>query len=308
MSLRNFVIQSSPRDFWLATGLTVIAAAVCFYLIFRWLHRARLIADTPTAYIRSAAQGYVELQGWASMMDGAPIHAPLSGLACVWYSYRVEQKTDDNDRWRTIENGVSEAIFHLDDGTGLCIVDPEGADITPSVRLCWRGLLRRPGAAPSSTGFRDSLLSSKPYRYTECRIQDGDPLYAIGQFVALGTADTATMNEEIRDLLSRWKQNRPELLRRFDTDRDGEIGSQEWEEVRRQAEREVMASWHEKTQHAELPLLRKPEHGRPYLLSTVPQETLTTRYRRNAGLAILGFLLLGSGAAWALGLRFGALF
>jgi hypothetical protein len=308
MSIRDLVVQSSPREFWLAASLTVCAAMACFYLIFRWLHHARLIADTPTAYIRSAAQGYVELQGWAKMMDGAPIHAPLSGLPCVWYSYKVEQKTKDDDRWRTIESSVSEAIFYLEDGTGRCIVDPEGADIIPSVRLCWRGLLRRPGVAPSSTEFRDTLLSSGPYRYTECRIQDGAPLYAIGQFVALGTADTATVNEEIRDLLSRWKQNRRELLRRFDADGDGEIGPHEWEEVRRQAEREVMASWHERPHQTELPLLKKPEHGRPYLLSTQPQEVLIARYRRNAGLAILGFLAFGSGAAWALSLRFGAPF
>src|SRR5690606_33056614 len=122
-----------------------------------------------------AAQGYLELEGRARMMVGEPIHAPLSGALCVWYSYKVEEREADyqagrsTSRWRTIERGVSEAIFYLEDDTGRCIVDPDGAEVTPSVRLKWHGKLARPGCAPNQTGLWDSLFSSGPYRYTECR-------------------------------------------------------------------------------------------------------------------------------------------
>lgn len=50
-----------------------------FYLGFRQLHRARLIEDTPTSRIRSAAQGYAELEGRAVAL-GDPLYAPLSGV------------------------------------------------------------------------------------------------------------------------------------------------------------------------------------------------------------------------------------
>lgn len=305
MALRDFLIQASPRSFWLVLVLATAAAAGCFFLFLRWLHRARLMVDTPTAAIRSAAQGYVELEGIARMMDGEPVLSPLSGRPCVWYRYSVEHKGTHDDDWRTVESGVSESIFHLDDGTGRCIVDPEGAAIIPSVRLCWRGQLQRPGAAPLETGFWDRFLHSGPYRYTEHRLLDGDPLYAAGQFVALGSADAVGPNEEIRDLLSRWKRDRRELLKRFDADGDGEISPNEWEAVRAQAEREVMASWHERAETSDLSVLRKPAYGRPFLLSSIPQTDLIARYRRHALLAAGAFLALGAFTVWALQVRSG---
>lgn len=308
MFIREFITHSSPVHFWLALVPLLVAAAACFVLFLRWLHRARLMADTPTAAIRSAPQGYVELEGIARMMDGDPVLAPLSGQRCVWYRYTVEHKDAGDDDWRTVERGVSESIFHLDDGTGRCVVDPEGASVVPSVRMCWRGQLRRPGAAPLETGFWDLLLQSGPYRYTEHRLQEGDPVYAVGHFVALGTADPAGPNEEVRDLLSRWKRDRRELLRRFDADGDGQISPEEWEAARRAAEREVMTTWHERTPTTDMALLRKPPPGRPYLLSALPQHALIARHRRDALLASAGFLALGACVVWALRLRFGGSF
>ncbi|CAI8939445.1 GIDE domain-containing protein [Methylocaldum szegediense] len=313
MQLRDLVLHLPPQHFWLAIGLIVLAAASAFFLAFRWLHRARLIADTPPAKIRSAAQGYVELEGRAKLMDGEPIHAPLSGASCVWYSYKVEKRETNHEygrrttRWQTIESGVSEAIFHLEDDTGRCIVDPEGAEVIPSVRLRWHGRLARPGYAPPKTRFWDCFFSSGPYRYTEYRIQPNDPLYAIGQFVSLGGPERVNLHTEVGDLLNRWKRNRAELIRRFDADGDGEINAEEWETVRQQAEREVLASWRERASQTEFHLMKKPDYGRPYILSVVPQAVLTGRYRRNAWLAALGFLSAGSLAAWALQLRFGSI-
>ena len=107
--------------------------------LFRSLMRMRLIADTPVSLIRSAPQGYVELQGITRMMEGQPIISPLSGERCVWYRYTVEEKTDSKNEWKTIERKQSTAIFHLDDGTGRCIVDPEGAEVVAATTRHWRG-------------------------------------------------------------------------------------------------------------------------------------------------------------------------
>ena len=65
----------------------------CWFLIsFITLHRKRIIEDTPTSKIRSAAQGYVELVGYGQLMDGQPIVAPpLTGTICTWYDYSVDE-------------------------------------------------------------------------------------------------------------------------------------------------------------------------------------------------------------------------
>jgi hypothetical protein len=72
------------------------------YYAWRCFRRARALADTDTARIRSAPQGYVELKGRAGLMDGDPIIAPLSGLPCCWYRYRIERKTSDG-KWKIID-------------------------------------------------------------------------------------------------------------------------------------------------------------------------------------------------------------
>ena len=74
--------------FWALTfsGLSALA----FYFAFRNLARARLIEDTPTSRVRSAHQGYVELEGEAAAMQGEPILSPLTQTACCWFRYKIE--------------------------------------------------------------------------------------------------------------------------------------------------------------------------------------------------------------------------
>ncbi|HUL11943.1 MAG TPA: GIDE domain-containing protein [Methylococcaceae bacterium] len=306
----DLVHRASNHPFWLIMAGMGAVAVACLFLGFSWLHRARMIADLPTSKTRSAAQGYVELEGWARMMKGEPVYAPLSGVPCAWYSFEVEQQDRDAEGrsgvWRTIEKGVSEAIFHLQDETGFCIVDPDGADVTPSVRLCWRGQIARPGFAPRESGFWSQLFSFGPYRYTECRIQENDRLYAAGQFVSSGGGDSTSLGEETRDLLSAWKRDRAGLSKRFDTNRDGNIDLQEWEIARQAAEREVIATLGERRQEQpEFNLMKKPAYGRPFILSCIPQEAIIARYRRRAFLGIVAFLMLGAALTWAVDTRLG---
>ncbi|QSA96280.1 GIDE domain-containing protein [Methylococcus sp. EFPC2] len=305
--LIELIHSAGAHAFWFAWSGAVLLDVVLLCLGFRALHRARLMTDMPTAKLRSAAQGYVELEGWARMMPGEPVHAPLSGLPCAWYRYKIEKRERDaygrEDLWRTLESGTSEAIFHLEDPTGRCVVDPDGAEVIPSVRLCWRGHAEKPGGAPRVTGFWSQLWSTGPYRYTESRINDYDRLYAVGQFVGLGGHETASLNDEVRDLLTTWKRDRAALLRRFDADGDGEINLAEWEDARRDAESEVLARHAARPPQAEINLMKKPAYGRPYLLSCLSQETLVARARGRAGACLAGFLLLGATLVWTLRVR-----
>lgn len=304
MSYQEFIRATQLPHFWLGMLPAVLVAGSSFAALFRNLTHLRLIADTPASLIRSAAQGYVELQGTTRMMDGEPIIAPLSGQRCVWFRYRVEEKSGDKNEWRVVEQGLSEAIFHVSDGTGRCIVDPGGAEVIPSSTRHWRGNSRRPDALPHAAGFWDQFVTAGPYRFTESLIEEGVPIYIIGFLQGLASADPGTTNDAVRQLVRRWKQDPAALRRRFDTDGDGVISPAEWEFALGVAEKTVMLNWHEAPREVELNLIRKPEDGRLFLLSTVSEQALVRRYRRRALLSAALFLLFGTIAAWALYLRY----
>jgi hypothetical protein len=310
------IANLDAQDFWVITALLAAAVVGLFYLTFRDLRRARLIEDTPTAKVRSAPQGYVELEGWARRMEGAPVYAPLTGAPCVWYRYEVEQHASDGKRsyWRTVESGVSEAIFHLQDDTGLCIVDPDGADVRPSVHHVWHGSTPRPPHGPGHGGLSvfglniGALFGGGNYRYSESRIEANDPLYALGLFAATGGDDAgASFSADMSDLLSRWKRDPAMLLREFDRDGDGRIDMNEWEEARKTAERAILQQRGATPPQPAACVLRKPGvGGQPFILATTPQRELANRYRLSAFLSMLGFLLTGAGLTWLVVARFGA--
>lgn len=304
MSYQEFIREAQSPHFWMGFIPAVLVAGSGFITLFRNLSHLRLIADTPASLIRSAAQGYVELQGTTRMMEGEPVIAPLSGQRCVWYRYTVEEKTEGQGEWRVIERGLSEAIFHIADGTGRCIVDPDGAEVIPSRRHHWRGNTRRPGALPPSSGFWGPLARSGAYRYTESLIAEGAPIYLIGFLQGLASADPGTTDDALRQLIRRWKQDQTALRQRFDTNRDGVISPEEWEAALAVAEKEVMLNWHAVPAEAELNLLQKPDDGRLFLISTVPEQVLIRRYRQRAFWGAGLFLLSGTVAAWALYLRY----
>ena len=72
--------RASPAEFWFYVIVAGGLALAAFYYAFVFFKRALVIEDTPTSRIRSAAQGYVELQGWGEQMDGPPIVAPFSNI------------------------------------------------------------------------------------------------------------------------------------------------------------------------------------------------------------------------------------
>ena len=98
---------------------TVLLAVVAVFTGFSGLRRSRQIEDVPTARVRSAHQGYVELTGLARMLDGEPIIAPLSHTRCCWYRYKVERRSGKD--WRVLQSGSSDGIFILRDETGDCV-------------------------------------------------------------------------------------------------------------------------------------------------------------------------------------------
>lgn len=276
---------TSPAAVWAVAGVLAAVALWAVFGAFRALRRARLVEDVPTSLVRSAAQGYVELAGTAELLPGEPVLAPLSGRACAWYRYRVDERrrdaTSGRREWKTLEGGVSDALFRLVDESGECVVDPDHAEVTPGLSQVWYGISRRPGGPPPrGSGF--SLFGGR-FRYREELIRPGDPLHAVGMLRTVGgPADQVPAREDVRALLAAWKRD-PTRMRGFDANGDGQVDPAEWDAARKAAESEV---GRRRTERAANPgvtvLAAPPAPGGPFLLSAVRQDDLARRYRWSA--------------------------
>ncbi len=279
--------------------ISAAGTVICFFAIFRNFRRARLIEDTPTSKVRSAAQGYVELEGQAEAHDGRELSAPLTKLPCLWYRYEIEKyvRRGKNSSWVTVEAETSTAPFLLVDDTGNCVVEPYGADVSPSIRDVWHGGTRQPTSGPSGAGSR-AFFSSRRYRYTEERIISGEFLYTLGWFESISAARRAAeAGNTVRDLLSEWKADYENMVARFDADGNGEIDLHEWEQARAAAHAEVESRRVELAAAEPVHVLaRPPGSDYPFLLGTRPQRDLARRYRLYAAGCCAGFL--GAGAVF----------
>jgi hypothetical protein len=313
--LAHSIHQSDPAAVGIAVAVLTAGSAFCSWRTWRHVSHIRLIEDTPTAKIRSAPQGYVELEGLGKLMDGPPIIAKLSGLPCVWFRYKIEEYTatgkDNEHRWETIDKGESTETFWLQDETGRVVIDPEGAEVTPRHKDSWRsssslgGITRR---RANVTNFLSSHTGHGNYRLTEERINPGESLYALGLLKSVSSyTSMPTVDEDVRELLKDWKKDQPILLQRFDLNKDGKIDEKEWMLARSQARRETMKNRQEQVIHSAdgLSVLGPTRDGsRPYILSAFTQAELTKRYKLWAALYAGACFFLGLAAVWVFNAKF----
>jgi hypothetical protein len=262
------------------------------------LRKARTIEDTPTEKIRSAAQGYISLNGFARGLDQEQIKAPLTGKTCLWYRYTIERYDNDSkgSSWDTVERGSSNAFFQLDDRTGCCHVDPRHADVTTNITQRWEGDTRHP--LDPGKNLLGNLFGQR-YRYTEYRIHADEWIYLLGWFETLHAPSFAEQTAvQTKALLNEWKNDRAALLDKFDSNRDGDIDLQEWERVRQAAAQQ--AQHYVQQQPDSVPVniaARPPLRDRPFIIASKDPQQLASRYRRHAFIA----LLIGLGAAAFIG-------
>ncbi len=293
--------RSVPDNtFWVWFFIALVAGVGGLYVFLRSVLRARMISDVPTSRIRSAPQGYVELIGTARALQGPPIVSPLSGQHCLWYSYQIEERKsygNSGERgWKTIERVTSDALFSIEDGTGMCIVDPEGSQVIPHVDKRWYGNSREP-----LTGLH---IRRGRYRFREQRLEQDWPLYAIGEFRTLGIP-IPDSDSEVSVLLRDLKRD-PQRLKAFDRDGDGQVDEREWQLARYWARREVKRRAIEDAPPEAHSVLSRGGGRRAYILSGKSEEELVRRYRLH-GLAGLAALLAGLPMAiWMLLARFAA--
>lgn len=298
-------------DLWL--GLLTLALAVVAggAAALRWIRKARLIEDTPTSRIRSAAQGYVELAGRALPLADTQNLAPLTQRPCVWWRYRISKKVESGSgknrrqRWQTVASGRSSLPFLLDDGTGQCIVKPDGAEIVTTEATTWYGATPWPTSPPGGTNAAAWLMSSgRDYRYAEERIYEHERVHALGDFRSSASTAERDLQAEQAALLAEWKQDQPGLVQRFDDDRDGRIDLAEWDKAREAARRTVYERPVERAQRATLHVLCKPD-DQLFLLAALPPGDLVKRYRRRAFWSFVGFVVAVYALGWLIQDAFG---
>ena len=235
----------------------VLVGLTSFWAWYANLRRYRTIADTPTSRIASAPQGYVELVGRGQQPPGDGLVSPISGLPCLWYRYRIERK--NGDRWEYVESGTSHDTFGVCDGSGQVLVDPDSAEILTS---------------------RKQVSSAEGYRKTEWTLIEGETIYVIGEHVTLGGPNAMLDKKaDLATLLAEWKADKSALLARFDADRDGEISLEEWERARQAASVEVDRAHLDIRLKDGIHLMRKPAHGRPFLIANREVAALGRHFR-----------------------------
>jgi len=309
--LEAVILHMDPLRITLVFGFCAITSAWCGWRTHRNILLARTIEDHPTAAIRSAHQGYVELEGTGKYFDDDPANAPLSKKPCIWYRYKIERRKKDGG-WETLESGTSSETFILDDGTGRVVIDPDGAEVVTRIKETWTSHGSGAMGSPESVRFARRLgvpgaLAGDTYRHTEERLLPNKPLYVLGMLKNYNSlTDGPSLKEEITDLLREWKNNPQQLRERFDLDGDGRISEREWMLARSQARREVEATRREEQlRNTEgVNIVGQPDdRRRPYIISAYRENEIVQRYRWYAVLLASGFLGLGSAAIWIFNLR-----
>ncbi len=250
----------------IATGLTLLIALFNYSRLLK-------ITEAPTSTIASAAQGYIELHGVASTPK--PFKTPYHDIPCVWYrayvyANRVDPDTNKPDN-RLLNYTESKQLFQLQDASGVCMVNPAGAEVI---------------YVEKRTKIKND------HRYEEEYLPAGKRLYLLGYLDTLHHYNTTkAIEKDTTDLLVSWKKNPSKLVAGFDQNRNDQIDMDEWEVARAEARREVEAR-HQMHANNETYTLTKPENGQMFLISALSPQALRQQYRHWSSIHLAVFVVL----------------
>ena len=286
-----------PELVALAAGAGALAA---LYAALRHLRRDRLLEDTAPVRLRSAAQGYVKVSGRVQPVHAPPTQAPLSGRACVWWSFQIDHEEsadglEQRRQWHTVEKAASVELFTLiDDDGAQCLIGPVSAEITPTTHSIWYGEGPRPhGPPPAIT----SPVRLGGYRYTERLLDIAAHLCVVGELRS--HSEVGDVEHLVQEKLRLWKADQAGLLARFDRDHDGRLDAAEWEAARAAALEEsrtqVLSSAVERVS-----VISQPQNGEPFLIAPLSAAQLVRREKIGAALCFALGLACVVVCAWAL--------
>ncbi|RTZ63446.1 MAG: hypothetical protein DSZ29_06945 [Aquificaceae bacterium] len=214
-------------------------AILSLFLAVIFFRRYRLLSDTSPAQLKSAAQGYVELEGKTSLYDNEVARGHLELPPSVWL----------RNFYRT-----SSAGFLLHDDEGRCTIDPRYAEVIAPLKsynmhYYW-------AIFPGETIYVLGNLETLKQHRTEFE-----------------------RNNLISHKLAELKRNQFRFLDYFDKNNNGKIDPDEFQTARASAERmvdeELEMSYQEPATH----IISQPEDGRPFIISSIHPDKLLKRYK-----------------------------
>ncbi|GLP99262.1 hypothetical protein GCM10007891_11160 [Methylophaga thalassica] len=295
-SLSIEINKLTVTEFYIAAAVLSAIVIVLFYQMVKHYKYARLLQNVPTAKIRSAPQGYVELIGTTKLMDGPPIISPISGTRCVWFRYTIEEEVTEYEgkgriksRWKVIKKYNSDDIFLLDDSSDQCVIDPDDANVITKRKKRW---------------YKQDSFPAR--RYTEWTILEGDYLYALGHFQTVASIEDSSIKNMMTSILKEWKNDPNNLLHHYDKNGDGQLSQQEWEKARHDAYQLAKAEIGARALEKSLSVLKvSPHKGQPFILSTESEANLIKHNKRIAYACLLAFYAIGVVLVWMINQRIG---
>ncbi|MEZ4741802.1 MAG: GIDE domain-containing protein [Bdellovibrionota bacterium] len=274
--------------------LAAISLPISIWYLFVLIKKIRIIEDTPTSKIKSAAQGYVELKGSVSeTSDGFKLISPLTENPCVWYQYKIEQSQGSylSPNWQTIEKGTSAQKFIISDDSGSCIIDPRDAEIITDHSRLWHGSTLYPMTKTANSQFKPnnsflinaSLRSHQQtrYRYSEKFIYAHDVIHVFGYFHTEGGGrNIPSISKITSQVLKEWRENPDKLKEKFDENKDGKIDMWEWDKVRKAAINNAEQKRKKLFNTPIIHILSKDKLNKhPFIISTHSQKELLSKLR-----------------------------
>lgn len=190
--------------FWtLGSAAAVGAGTFGFVYGFKALRVQRVIADTPTAKVRSLAMGLVELQG--SVRSRSRVTSPFTARSCAWWEVEVQTLRHSSKgirHWSTVYRESSGQPFYLSDGTGEVLVFPNGAEVRAGhvVSEETMGL----GVPELYSSFMDGrqlgmshIWSMGPMRFRERVLEEGQAVYLLGRAQPRAQSVSVSMDEDV---------------------------------------------------------------------------------------------------------------
>jgi hypothetical protein len=287
--------MSSDNDDIVVTVALFFFGIWSFFRGFNRLRRKRLIENIPTSTVRGMAMGLVELCGKAE--NTIPLQSPLTKTDCSLYRYLVEEyrSSGRSGSWVTIAKGNSfYCPFWLDDGTGKVLVYAKGAELIIPESFTFKTGFNR-DIPLSLIGFMEanaiqykSWLGSKPLRFKEWVIRNGEQAYVLGT-AQKSQSDTGNFKISLMQRIEELKIN-PEKMKAVDLNKDGNISNEEWDAAVNAIEEKLLQETLAAVP-ADNPadvVITKGAEERVFIISDYSQEALGKKLSGGAALGIYG--------------------
>lgn len=260
----------------------IIAGTLIFSRSFVLIKRKRQIENCPRSKIRSMPMGEMEIRGRA--IQKYYLRSPYTYTNCVYYSYKIYEKkhTKNSTKWVLREwNDSGHIPFYLEDDTGRTLILPKDAILRAGVKETLRGDMLN--------SFFSSAASSGR-KVVETTIPTGRSLYVLGYGHRVRNPKKDNTKEMTRRLVD--LKHDKARLNEYDTDNDGKIDNDEWDQARDDVEHQILKERLEAGQAKDEVAVGAHPSGGLFFISDKKEEEIV----KSMAWKIPVYLVAGSGA------------